>query len=293
MVSSSPIAVPSLFSPPLLQSLLALLDAYLPVIGWDPQPEAGKMRVIFNDQSKTERVSTGRRSRRSSFSRPAEAPIAPPTTHGIQRIIDTLNNLPLETEANVDGVAPTLAIEPLGWMDISHLMPSNLSSSTLPSLAKFTPTDHLLPPTSDRNFLISPPGSPPIGWEPIIEDPPNRETLAGDLMDALKRLGKEMQDDAQDEEEEQEDEEGEAAPAPGTVHLVVPPSSSAMPAVTVQAYDDDEEAGKKTGKTPDITQVKATVDSMRGSTPTLAFDEDNGAGGSGKRITPTGRPPLA
>lgn len=36
--------------------------------------------------------------------------------------------------------------------------------------------------------MISPPGSPPVGWEPIREDPPNRATLAEDLIAALKKL---------------------------------------------------------------------------------------------------------
>ncbi|KAF9262616.1 Calcipressin [Marasmius fiardii PR-910] len=47
---------------------------------------------------------------------------------------------------------------------------------------------HLQPPTTDRNFLISPPGSPPVGWEPIREDPPNSTPLADDLITALKSL---------------------------------------------------------------------------------------------------------
>lgn len=47
---------------------------------------------------------------------------------------------------------------------------------------------HLPVPTTDRNFLISPPGSPPVGWEPIREDPPNTNTLADDLMRALGSL---------------------------------------------------------------------------------------------------------
>jgi len=46
----------------------------------------------------------------------------------------------------------------------------------------------LRPPPLEKNFLISPPGSPPVGWEPIREDPPNRATLAEDLITALKKL---------------------------------------------------------------------------------------------------------
>lgn len=47
---------------------------------------------------------------------------------------------------------------------------------------------HLPVPDSDKNFLISPPGSPPVGWEQIREDPPNIDTLAEDLARALQSL---------------------------------------------------------------------------------------------------------
>lgn len=36
--------------------------------------------------------------------------------------------------------------------------------------------------------MISPPGSPPEGWEPITEDGPNTSTLADDLQRALERI---------------------------------------------------------------------------------------------------------
>jgi hypothetical protein len=48
--------------------------------------------------------------------------------------------------------------------------------------------NYLMPPAVEKNFLISPPGSPPVGWEPIREDPPNATPLADDLMEALKKL---------------------------------------------------------------------------------------------------------
>ncbi|KAH7890061.1 Calcipressin [Phlebopus sp. FC_14] len=52
-----------------------------------------------------------------------------------------------------------------------------------------TSDDHFLrPPPLEKNFLISPPGSPPVGWEQIREDPPNTATLADDLIAALKKL---------------------------------------------------------------------------------------------------------
>ncbi|PPQ70069.1 hypothetical protein CVT24_003813 [Panaeolus cyanescens] len=51
------------------------------------------------------------------------------------------------------------------------------------------PASNLLqPPAVEKNFLISPPGSPPVGWEQVVEDPPNATPLADDLMAALKKL---------------------------------------------------------------------------------------------------------
>lgn len=49
-------------------------------------------------------------------------------------------------------------------------------------------TNYLQPPAIEKNFLISPPGSPPIGWEPVKEDPPNATPLAEDLIHALRKL---------------------------------------------------------------------------------------------------------
>jgi len=47
---------------------------------------------------------------------------------------------------------------------------------------------HLRPPMPERNFLISPPGSPPVGWEQTREEPPNEVPLAADLQRALEQL---------------------------------------------------------------------------------------------------------
>jgi len=51
------------------------------------------------------------------------------------------------------------------------------------------PAEALLrPPAIEKNFLISPPGSPPIGWEQVVEEPPNVTPLADDLIAALRKL---------------------------------------------------------------------------------------------------------
>ncbi|RKF65996.1 Calcipressin-1 [Golovinomyces cichoracearum] len=47
---------------------------------------------------------------------------------------------------------------------------------------------HLNLPDSGKLFFISPPPSPPHGWEMRLEDAPNKQVVAEDLAEALKRL---------------------------------------------------------------------------------------------------------
>ncbi|KAH7911898.1 Calcipressin [Hygrophoropsis aurantiaca] len=63
-------------------------------------------------------------------------------------------------------------------------------SDNNPIITPSSPTsdNFLRPPPIEKNFLISPPGSPPIGWEPVKEDPPNATPLADDLIAALRKL---------------------------------------------------------------------------------------------------------
>ncbi|GAM84445.1 hypothetical protein ANO11243_024410 [Dothideomycetidae sp. 11243] len=47
---------------------------------------------------------------------------------------------------------------------------------------------HLAAPKSQKMFFISPPPSPPVGWEMRNEDPPNKDVHADDLTQALHKL---------------------------------------------------------------------------------------------------------
>ena len=51
---------------------------------------------------------------------------------------------------------------------------------------------HLEPPVLEKNWMISPPGSPTEGWEQVVEDPPNSDTLHHDIQDALARLAAQL-----------------------------------------------------------------------------------------------------
>ncbi|KIJ31818.1 hypothetical protein M422DRAFT_185393 [Sphaerobolus stellatus SS14] len=63
----------------------------------------------------------------------------------------------------------------------------------VPTPTSPTEDNYLAPPAVTKNFLISPPGSPPVGWEQIREEPPNATPLADDLIAALSRLQTEQE----------------------------------------------------------------------------------------------------
>lgn len=148
-------------------------------------------------------------------------------------------------------------------------------------------------PDLGKNFLISPPGSPPVGWEQIIEDPPNRHVFPtnadGDVVDEDDKWVQELEralrylsvqsggDEAEEEQAEKDDKD---------TLTVVPPIDDGRPGITIstpteglsRSYLDSSGSGNASPTAQrslphNITSVKATVDSFR--------------------ITPTGRPPLA
>lgn len=169
---------------------------------------------------------------------------------------------------------------------------------------------------TDRNFLISPPGSPPVGWEPIREDPPNRDTLADDLIRALGALrdsGANVASAGKPAFSLAPPGEGGAGLQPPS--LVIAPTRAlapprhplapslvasqqhsdgtiSVPGVTVQSFDVDDSPPESQSATPkpkhSISSVKATIESMRGAPADGLM-----GGATGQRITPTGRPPLA
>ena len=57
-----------------------------------------------------------------------------------------------------------------------------------------TPDRHLQAPKAEKQFFISPPPSPPHGWESRDEEPPNKDVHADDLVHALERLSARKED---------------------------------------------------------------------------------------------------
>ncbi|GAA5978607.1 hypothetical protein JCM10908_004420 [Rhodotorula pacifica] len=178
-----------------------------------------------------------------------------------------------EVDLKARGLDPGQAYEPLrAYYGPSfppsrfvHL-PSHANGPPPSSAASTSAADqqHLAVPSSGRNFLISPPGSPPVGWQQLEEDSPNTQTWhegdepptpnsgqveleelkkaaspdeawADELARALRFLsvdvgGDEDEDDDQDVEGEEVMDEGGGdtelggAAAGSTTHLVLAPA---------------------------------------------------------------------
>lgn len=278
------------FIPHICSLLLSLLNTYGPMVRWTPLPSVGRAVVIFED---------------SEGATLAKA--------GLDRLV-----LPFE-DSDVQGVTRGLD------EDDGTILRAIFGPYTDPSAEPET----LAVPTTDKNFLISPPGSPPVGWEPIREDPPNRDTLAEDLMKALADLrdtGSHIEShqpkvwgETASDEQGSERKSGGA----GTPEIILAPSTAPalrkfqpgwlrgdpqaagpadtngeieLPGVTVQSFDGDDEGaggGAKLYNGFSISSVKATVDSMRGPVSSLGLESGSALGGAdARRITPTSRPPL-
>lgn len=80
----------------------------------------------------------------------------------------------------------------------------------------------------EKNWLISPPGSPQEGWVQIEEDPPNKVALHEDIQAALDRLAKDL--------EGNEEEDGNMNGATGNVIL----DTTSLGGVQVIVNDWDE-----------------------------------------------------
>lgn len=109
---------------------------------------------------------------------------------------------------------------------------------------------HLQAPRAQKMFFISPPPSPPVGWEMRDEDPPNKAVHADDLLTALAQLRA-----REDPEEEEDPEIRQAVSAPVSTTftpngrqrsstLVYDPQqhghSPALPIIAVEDAGDDD-----------------------------------------------------
>lgn len=265
--------------PPLAASLLDLLHAFGDLASWSPLPSFGRALIVYKE------------------------------VEGAQRAKVALDRLliPLVDEGQSEEAEASL-LEPFDMdEDEATFLRAYFGPMTAVKVSGEETDDHLAVPVTDRNFLISPPGSPPVGWEPIKEDPPNRDTLADDLIRALGSL-RDRGLGVHSHQPTSLKQSGTSTPTATTLSaptLVIPPSQTRVqswhplaardpnttidiPGVVVQSVmgdqddDDDDALDARINKGLSISSVKATVESMKGS-----------YSGTDARITPTGRPPLS
>ncbi|KAK9477357.1 Calcipressin-domain-containing protein [Lipomyces japonicus] len=93
---------------------------------------------------------------------------------------------------------------------------------------------HLELPDRGKMFLISPPPSPPVGWESGIEAPPNDDTGVGAhmLANALQRLNTSVES----EHEDHYDEDVESGADQSPTIVIFPPAEDGKPGIVVSDH---------------------------------------------------------
>lgn len=140
---------------------------------------------------------------------------------------------------------------------------------------------HLHLPDSKKLFFISPPPSPPHGWESKDEEPPNALVLAEDLAEALSKLrsknrgpgdieGKENTTEAAKTSDGDSLETGEVRTTlgrtrSGSIMLFEPAKKDEthMPSISVDDFSDGSEAGGSVPQSPISDAPKAVFHTPR------------------------------
>jgi hypothetical protein len=111
-------------------------------------------------------------------------------------------------------------------------------------------------PVLERNWLISPPGSPQEGWVQIEEDPPNSVTLHEDIQSALDKLARQLEEE---EDTEEYDDDGIKG------HVILDTTSQGGVQVVVHDWDSMDDSDDGVGGLG-IRRTKTTAESL-GKTP--------------------------
>ncbi len=139
---------------------------------------------------------------------------------------------------------------------------------------------YLHPPSLGKLLFISPPPSPPLGWEIREEEPPNKDVHAEDLQKALANLnGFKRHDDSEEEEERgamsEEEKEG------------------------LEQFKHGGWGRKRSGTQGSVVVYHPRDHGDREDLPAVMVEDTEGHGvpegeeeGGGKMLTHTARPPV-
>ncbi|KAK4705627.1 hypothetical protein P7C70_g569, partial [Phenoliferia sp. Uapishka_3] len=275
---------PNLFSPALLPLFKAHFESYGHLEQWTPLERLGRVLVVYDS---TQSATAARREMDGFVWDDDDDELEPATEAG------EYTSRPLtsaSTATNDDDAAR------------ARSTPQPLRAFFGPSLSLPLSSPHqtlLAVPALSRNFLISPPGSPPVGWEQTLEEAPNRSSLPEDpddegatgwgdeLARALRFLSVSSNDVDGDEDEAVVDSD-----ASSTTHTIANTLKSGGLVITVSTPPQPSSPSPGTTSTPPpgaakITAVKATIESMLGRKKSFG---DLGA--PSRVIIPTARPPT-
>lgn len=233
---------------------LDVLHAYGHVVDWTPMPAFRQAMAVFEEASEAQRI---------------------------KQVLDRL--LIPHDDDDDEGSSETSMLR----VYYDHETPLVLLPSGEYVVARTLDesTTFLEPPVPERDFLISPPGSPPVGWEQQVEGRPNTDTLAQDLIEALQKLSTTAETKPVLEHQHRSCHEpsGECDHSEQRrISMLLSPQDAVndVPGVILHATDE-RTACHATDEPSLIHRVKATNDSMLGSTVSSK---------SFKR--PTSRPPM-
>ncbi|KAL8293042.1 hypothetical protein RQP46_000736 [Phenoliferia psychrophenolica] len=325
---------PALFAPELLPLFEAHFSSYGPVAAWTPLERLGRVLVVYDDVASATAArremdgfvweddddDADSRSREPSTGAAAPGEQSSPASSDAPSAARSTSVVPFQRRGVHALLSPSLThfappSLPNRTSTCSSPPPAALRAFFGPSLSLPLASLHstlLSVPALSRNFLISPPGSPPVGWEQTLEEAPNRSALpehpdeeggmawGDELARALRYLSVSSNDDVDDDAQggdahlasngiEQDD---QSSP---TTHTIVAAAAQAVgPSITVSTPPAPAEPSVGTATPPPagaarITAVKATIESMLGRKKSF---EDLGAPPP-RVIIPTARPPTA
>jgi len=141
---------------------------------------------------------------------------------------------------------------------------------------------HLHPPSLGKLLFISPPPSPPMGWEIREEEPPNRDVHAEDLQRALAGLNGFTRDDDDGEEEREEGMSEE--------------EKESLEQFRHGGWGSGGGGGRERRGTGSLMVYNPGDHGGRGDLPKVMVEDTEGEGvreeGGGKMLTHTARPPV-
>ncbi|GAA5947192.1 hypothetical protein JCM3765_001567 [Sporobolomyces pararoseus] len=247
---------PLLFSPSLLPLFELHFASYGTVVSWTPLEKLGRVLVVYDEVGD----STNAKEEMDGFVWEEDEETLR------QQVSSSTNTLDTTPQPLRAFYGPNIPLP----------IPTSLSSTLLSV------------PSTGKNFLISPPGSPPVGWEQIEEDAPNKqiwheedetepvdlnlgetfsEKWADELVRALRFLSVDSGDGDENREEDTNDEGAELNGGYSSkTQVILPPSTDSPRPAVVVSTPPVSSPPSHTGTPPPgatrISSVKATIESM-------------------------------